>query len=155
MEERGELRQLRLQKMVNYLIGSGFAKNQKDVAERLNVTPPSLNAALKSNSYPSLIYLHRVNDAYDKIFSLEWLSSGEGEMLKQDEQQAAPSSVHHNAIDNSIVIDNSMPDSARIMLANKEIEILRTQLDELREQLKQANDKNERLQDKLISFIKI
>ena len=75
-------------------------------------------------------------------------------MLKQDEQQAA-SSVHHNAVDNSIVIDNSMPDSARIMLANKEIEILRTQLDELREQLKQANDKNERLQDKLISFIKI
>lgn len=154
MEERGELRQLRLQKMVNYLIGSGCAKNQKDVAEKLNVTPPSLNAALKSKSYPSLIYLHRVNDAYGKLFSLEWLSTGDGEMLKQDEQQAA-SSVHHNAVDNSIVIDNSMPDSARIMLANKEIEILRTQLDELREQLKQANDKNERLQDKLISFIKI
>lgn len=152
MEERGELRQLRLQKMVNYLIGSGCAKNQKDVAERLNVTPPSLNAALKSKSYPSLIYLHRVNDAYGRLFSLEWMSNGEGEMLKQDEQ---PASVHHNAVDNSIVIDNSMPDSARIMLANKEIEILRTQLDELREQLKQANDKNERLQDKLISFIKI
>lgn len=154
MEERGELRQLRLQKMVNYLILSGFAKSQKDVAERIKVSPPSLNAAMKSKSYPSLIYLHRVNDAFDNIFSLEWLSKGEGEMLKQDEQQAA-SSVHHNAIDNSIVIDNSMPDSARIMLANKEIEILRTQLDELREQLKQANDKNERLQDKLISFIKI
>ena len=153
MEEHGELRQLRLQKMVNYLIGSGCAKNQKDVAERLNVTPPSLNAALKSKSYPSLIYLHRVNDAYGKLFSLEWLSTGEGEMLKQSEKPA--SSVHHNAVDNSIVIDNSMPDSARIMLANKEIEILRTQLDELREQLKQANDKNERLQDKLISFIKI
>lgn len=152
MEERGELRQLRLQKMVNYLIGSGCAKNQKDVAERLNVTPPSLNAALKSKSYPSLIYLHMVNDAYGKLFSLEWLSTGEGEMLKQDGQ---PASVHHNAVDNSIVIDNSVPDSARIMLANKEIEILRTQLDELREQLKQANDKNERLQDKLISFIKI
>lgn len=152
MEERGELRQLRLQKMVNYLIGSGCAKNQKDVAERLNVTPPSLNAALKSKSYPSLIYLHRVNDAYGRLFSLEWMSNGEGEMLKQDEQ---PASVHHNAVDNSIVIDNSMPDSARIMLANKEIEILRTQLNELREQLKQANDKNERLQDKLISFIKI
>ena len=89
MEEHGELRQLRLQKMVNYLIGSGCAKNQKDVAERLNVTPPSLNAALKSKSYPSLIYLHRVNDAYGKLFSLEWLSSGEGEMLKQDDQQAA------------------------------------------------------------------
>lgn len=154
MEERGELRQLRLQKMVNYLILSGFAKSQKDVAERIKVSPPSLNAAMKSKSYPSLIYLHRVNDAFDNIFSLEWLSKGEGEMLKQDGQQAA-SSVHHNAVDNSIVIDNSMPDSARIMLANKEIEILRTQLDELREQLKQANDKNERLQDKLISFIKI
>lgn len=154
MEERGELRQLRLQKMVNYLILSGFAKSQKDVAERIKVSPPSLNAAMKSKSYPSLIYLHRVNDAFDNIFSLEWLSKGEGEMLKHDEQQAA-SSVHHNAVDNSIVIDNSMPDSARIMLANKEIEILRTQLDELREQLKQANDKNERLQDKLISFIKI
>ena len=154
MEERGELRQLRLQKMVNYLIGSGCAKNQKDVAERLNVTPPSLNAALKSKSYPSLIYLHRVNDAYGRLFSLEWMSNGEGEMLKQDEQQSA-SSVHHNTVDNSIVIDNSMPDSARIMRANKEIEILRTQLDEFREQLKQANDKNERLQDKLISFIKI
>lgn len=153
MEEHGELRQLRLQKMVNYLIGSGCAKNQKDVAERLNVTPQSLNAALKSKSYPSLIYLHRVNDAYGRLFSLEWMSSGEGEMLKQDEQAA--SSVHHNAVDNSIVIDISMPDSASIMLANKEIEILRTQLDELREQLKQANDKNERLQDKLISFIKI
>lgn len=153
MEEHGELRQLRLQKMVNYLIGSGCAKNQKDVAEKLNVTPPSLNAALKSKSYPSLIYLHRVNDAYGKLFSLEWLSTGEGDMLKHDSQPA--SSVHHNAVDNSIVIDNSMPDSSRIMLANKEIEILRTQLDELREQLKQANDKNERLQDKLISFIKI
>lgn len=154
MEERGELRQLRLQKMVNYLILSGFAKSQKDVAERIKVSPPSLNAAMKSKSYTSLIYLHRVNDAFDNIFSLEWLSKGEGEMLKHDEQQA-DSSVHHNAVDNSIVIDNSMPDSARIMLANKEIEILRTQLDELREQLKQANDKNERLQDKLISFIKI
>ncbi len=153
MEECGELRQLRLQKMVNYLILSGFAKSQKDVAERIKVSPPSLNAAMKSKSYPSLIYLHRVNDAYGKLFSLEWLSTGEGEMLKQSEQPA--SSVHHNAVDNSIVIDNSMPDSARIMLANKEIEILRTQLDELREQLKQANDKNERLQDKLISFIKI
>lgn len=140
--------------MVNYLIGSGCAKNQKDVAERLNVTHPSLNAALKSKSYPSLIYLHMVNDAYGKLFSLECLSTGEGEMLKQDGQQSA-SSMHHNAADNSIVIDNSMPDSARIMLANKEIEILRTQLDELREQLKQANYKNERLQDKLISFIKI
>ena len=66
MEERGELRQLRLRKMVNYLIGSGFAKNQKDVAEKLNVTPPSLNAAMKSKSYISLIYRHRVNEAYDK-----------------------------------------------------------------------------------------
>lgn len=42
MEERGELRQLRLQKMVNYLIGSGCARNHKYVAERLNITHPSL-----------------------------------------------------------------------------------------------------------------
>ena len=31
MEERGELRQLRLQKMANYLIWSGCAKSKKDV----------------------------------------------------------------------------------------------------------------------------
>ena len=66
MEECGELRQLRLQKMVNYLIGSGSAKSQKDVAERIKVSPTSLNAAMKSKSYISLIYRHRVNEAYDK-----------------------------------------------------------------------------------------
>ena len=65
MEERCELRQFRLQKMVNYLIGSGFDKNQKDVAERIKVSPPSLNDAMKSKSYLSLIYRHRVNEAYD------------------------------------------------------------------------------------------
>ena len=44
MEERGELRQSRLQKMVNYLIGSGCAKNQKDVAEMFNNKTPSNRA---------------------------------------------------------------------------------------------------------------
>ena len=66
MEERGELRKLRLQKIVNCLIWLGCAKSQKDIAERIKVSPPSLNAAMKSKSYLSLIYRHRVNEANDK-----------------------------------------------------------------------------------------
>lgn len=154
MAEDGALRQQRLNMMVNYLIYSGLAKSQKDVSEKMNVTPPSLNSAMKSKSYPSLVYLHRVNDAYGKIFNLEWLASGTGEMRKEDVKPAAVES-HHNAVDNSIVIDNSMPDSARLALANQEIQMLRNQINELKEQLAQANDKNERLQDKLLSFIKL
>lgn len=72
----------RFSEAYNYLRQIGLAHTQKDVAERMHSTPPNVSSAMKGvEAVLTDSFLRRFNAAYGNIFSVDWLITGNGEML--------------------------------------------------------------------------
>ena len=72
----------RLNQAYNYLKYKGIIRSQSDLAEKMNASQPNISAAL--SGVPRVLtsrFLRRFNEAVENIFSLDWLLTGEGEML--------------------------------------------------------------------------
>jgi len=78
----------RFKKAYEYLRFNGFTQSQKDLADRMQATAPNVSKALKGDSkYLTDNFLRRFNDTFDSIFNLQWLILGEGDMLKEGEEE--------------------------------------------------------------------
>lgn len=72
----------RLKKAIDYLRGEGVIRWDKDVASKMGADPANLSSALKGNeTYLTERFLHRFNEAFDNIFDIDWLISGNGAMF--------------------------------------------------------------------------
>lgn len=72
----------RLNQAYNYLKFKGVIHSQSELAEKMNASQPNISAAL--SGVPRVLtsrFLRRFNEAAENIFSLDWLLTGEGEML--------------------------------------------------------------------------
>ena len=74
----------RAEAAINYLIDSGFAKNQKDLAKKISFDPTNLSQAKNGvERYLTDGFAQRLCTDETGI-SLHWLLTGEGEMLRTD-----------------------------------------------------------------------
>jgi len=81
----------RFVKAYEYLKSIGLVHTQKDVAEKMNSTAPNVSSAMKGvESVLTDRFLSRFCEAFNGVFSLNWLLTGEGPML-QPSSEAVPS----------------------------------------------------------------
>lgn len=75
----------RLNTAFNYLIGQSRYKTQKEAASIIGIDQGNLSNALKGvEKYLTDSFIERFNEAFDNTFNLDWLLSGEGEMLSEE-----------------------------------------------------------------------
>ena len=74
----------RLKKAIEFLKSKGKVHKQKDVASAMGASEATISNALKGDEAKLTDkFLKRFNAAYEYIFNMEWLLSGEGEMLNE------------------------------------------------------------------------
>ena len=79
----------RIKLAVNYLIVNEKAKNQKEIAEKMNASESTLSNAIKMRTrFTNYTICLRLSKAYDGIIRYEWLSKGEGPMTSDEEISA-------------------------------------------------------------------
>ena len=67
-----------------YLRSKGIIHTQKDVANVMNIKASNMSKAFNNkDGYLTDSFMKRFNDAFNGIFSVDWLLSGEGEMLSE------------------------------------------------------------------------
>lgn len=79
MKERAS----RLQSAFGELLKRKLASTKKDIAEKMGASAPNVSSAF--NGDPRVLtdrFLSRFNAAFDNMFNLDWLLTGDGEMLK-------------------------------------------------------------------------
>lgn len=75
----------RLKSAYGDLIKRGLVSTQKDVADKMHASASNVSSALKGDEKVLTDrFLSRFNNAFGEIFSLGWLLTGEGSMLKTD-----------------------------------------------------------------------
>ncbi len=73
----------RVRKAYDYLRSTGKVHTQQNVADIMGVKKENISRAFNGNeSYLTVSFLERFNNAFDGIFNTDWLLRGEGEMLK-------------------------------------------------------------------------
>lgn len=83
MKERAS----RLQSAFGELVKRKLVSTKKDVALKMGASAPNVSSAFNGDSRVLTDrFLTRFNNAFDNIFSLQWLLTGEGEMLKNSDQ---------------------------------------------------------------------
>lgn len=91
-------RKERIDKAFKYLKYKGIANTQRNIADKMKSTAQNVSSALKGDErYLTDNFLIRFNEAYNDIFSIRWLLTGEGEML------ATPTSQIHQTNNNMAV----------------------------------------------------
>lgn len=81
-------RKERFHRAYEYLRGTGRVHTQTDLAKEMGSSRSNTSAAY--NGDPKFLtdnFLRRFNDAFGGIFNLQWLILGEGEMLKDEEEE--------------------------------------------------------------------
>lgn len=75
-------KQERFKAAFEYLKSQGAVHSQADVAKKMQATEPNVSAALNGKSQNLTDkFLRRFNNAFDGVFNINWLTSGNGEML--------------------------------------------------------------------------
>lgn len=81
----------RLRKAVNYLKMENEITHDKDVAVKMCSTVQNVSKALSGDKKVITDrFLRRFNEAFDEVFNIDWLLTGEGEMLKEAGEQTPP-----------------------------------------------------------------
>ena len=76
----------RLRKAVSFLKKNGYAKNNREVANRLGVTESTICMALNGTRPPTWDLILAFCDAYPIDFA--WIRTGAGVMIKEDRELA-------------------------------------------------------------------
>ena len=81
-------RKERLRKAIDYLRMNGVISSDKEVASRMHADPSNVSRAVSTS--PTDKFLRRFNAAFGEIFSIDWLMTEEGEMLKTKKKEERP-----------------------------------------------------------------
>ncbi len=122
----------RFVKAYNYLKYQGVISKQEDVARAMGATRANVSLALNGN--PAVLtdnFLMRFSKAYPGVFSVDWLITGDGEMLVSGQQQAKYDSVEMVSADTMIHV--------ALMAKDETIQTMKDQLS-AKDELIQAKD---------------
>lgn len=121
----------RFKKSVEYLKNKGIIRSQSDIARKMEVYPQPISKAYNGDErYLTDSFLNRYCSAFGDIFNIEWLLTGNGEMLSPDPK---PQSVVNS--------QNTVQNNSSLSFGNTDIE------KELIEQLKRKDEQlNEQAQ---------
>lgn len=73
----------RIRKAYEYLRSTGQIHTQQNVADIMGVKKENISRAFNGNeSYLTTNFMERFNSAFGEIFNIEWLTKGQGDMLK-------------------------------------------------------------------------
>ncbi len=129
----------RLKKAIDYLRLQGMIINDKDVAVKMKADASNVSRSISAE--PTDRFIKRFNDAFDGLFNLNWLLTGEGEMLRASvSQSAGDGNVQVGG--NAGNINNNVNTSGTMDVAIREIAAAHTIMAKMQEQM-----------DKLISVI--
>ena len=111
----------RFRKAYDYLYESGAIHTKKDLAEKMKVSRGSVQYAYAGNeSYLNESFLKKFAKTFEAI-NLDWLLTGEGEMLKKVQETPKPNEMS-NSSNNNI---------SKLLEQNKElIDVLKKSLEE-------------------------
>lgn len=90
----------RLKKAYDYLVYEKLINNQQDLASAMKYSRASISKALNGyEGYLTESFLKKFNETFNNIFNLDWLITGEGNMMANNSNKLAeePDSVniHH------------------------------------------------------------
>lgn len=84
-----------IKKAYEHLRSIGKVHTKTDVANIMHASRSNVNAALNGDSkFLTDNFLERFNTAFDNIFNLKWLMTGEGDMLSSPSSSQPQPSVH-------------------------------------------------------------
>ncbi|TFD96725.1 helix-turn-helix transcriptional regulator [Dysgonomonas capnocytophagoides] len=98
----------RLKDAYNYLRSKGIIHTQKDLSLKMGTDQGNISNALKgSEKYLTDKFLEKFNEAFDDIFNISWLLTGEGLMLKEEQNSISETdntNILKDTMDNVTVI---------------------------------------------------
>lgn len=111
----------RFRKAYDYLYESGAIHTKKDLAEKMKVSRGSVQYAYAGNeSYLNESFLKKFAKTFEEI-NLDWLLTGDGEMLKKAQEAPKPNEISNSSNDNI----------SKLLEQNKElIDVLKKSLEE-------------------------
>lgn len=113
-----------------HLKSIGLIHTQKDLADKMKSTQANVSSALKGKEKVLTDnFLVRLNEAFDNIFSREWLLNGEGEMLKTTLNQSV------NGDNNTTIAGNGNNVNAIMKIYFEEIAAQRRLTEKMQEQV--------------------
>lgn len=73
-----------LNRIFHYLKSKGYVHTKGQLAEQIGMALPNLSQAFNGNkSYlTDNLFVYKIGDTYPNVFNIEWLLTGDGEMLK-------------------------------------------------------------------------
>lgn len=91
----------RLAKAIAYLKMQGIVDSQVDAARKMNAAESTMSSAIGGNErYLNNRFLKRFNEAFNNIFSFDWLANGIGTMLNNCGCSSADDeSIYHPSSD--------------------------------------------------------
>lgn len=139
----------RMNEAFNYLRNKGLIRTQKDLANLMHAAESNISKALKGDeAILTDRFLRRLSAAFGGVFNLEWLLTGEGEMLINGESFligkgdaiGAAAKVTNQTTNNfgSCSAENSRADAT----LNKVLDMLQAAQDRIGEIQKQLTDHN-------------
>lgn len=143
----------RFEAAFNYLRANKIAKSQKAIAVAMEASESNVSVALKYGDPRVLTdqFLMRFVKAFPNIFSLDWLLTGEGDMLL-DYAKVTP--VH--GIDNTTLLNVTISAKDETIEALKrEIQTKDDLIESLRAQIEEKNDHITTLKERLVEYRKI
>ncbi len=123
----------RFKKTIEYLKSKGIICSQSDIARKMEIYPQPVSKAYNGDErYLTDSFLNRYCSAFGYIFNIEWLLTGNGEMLSTD--------PHPQNVVNS---QNTVQNNSTMSIGNKELE------KELMEMLKRKDDQIDRKDEQI------
>lgn len=75
----------RIKKAYSYLRDNGIVHTQQDVANIMSVKKENISRAFNGHEdYLTSNFMERFNNAFNGVFNIKWLQTGDGDMLKDD-----------------------------------------------------------------------
>ena len=138
-------RQERLKEVYEYLRAHSGIHTQSDFANVLKVTRPALSAAINGNeAYLTDNLFKRICAEYQGTFNLDYLLTGEGQLLLEQEPETAPIEKQQDALTYAAIqVGKMMAELSNSIASVREFQ---KKLEETEERLKQqSNTLNERI----------
>lgn len=133
----------RFQKAFEYLKKYGVITSQSDIAAIMETYSQNISRAYNGDDrYLTDKFLSRFNTAFSNIFNLDWLLTGEGEMLSPT---ANPTGIVNS--------QNTVQNNSTMSIGNKElekelIEMIKRKDEQIKEQSQQISRKDEQIDRK-------
>lgn len=130
-------RQEQLKNIYAHLRKLGIVHSQKDLANRLSMSPSNLSQAFNGSAtyLTDNFFTYRIGDTFGEIFNPDWLRSGKGDMLRT----ATPPSQIMGDVNNGTAVQAT--GGASVQLLDHEILIENARLKAELESLKRENEK--------------